>query len=121
MQQATRAPPVERRIEQAPPAERLSTPADTHSLESFLIPQNGTEINEVDKTRECSISRGEPLELPLQASTIALATKPTYQLQMSYGPATMEIHLTARLLDTGAGLKLISSSVISHERRNGMK
>lgn len=59
--------------------------------------------------------------VPLQVSDIAVTAKTTQKLRISHGPTTTATSTATSLLDTGAEVNLICSSMIRNEWRDGME
>lgn len=81
----------------------------------------GTDVNEIEKPRQCAGSLAEPLAFPIQVSYIAPRAKPTNNLQIPFGTTAAVVHRATYLLDTREDLNIIRSSMLFNEWQNRVK
>lgn len=62
-----------------------------------------------------------PLEFALTLTEVILTSRPTYKLRLSYGILTTVLRTSVCPLDTRAGINLIRSKMIPHDRETLMK
>lgn len=73
------------------------------------------------RKNKVTVSLSEPLAFPVESIDIALPAKPTYKFRITYEICASIIHTANCLLDSGAGVSLISSLVIPRRRSSRSK
>lgn len=118
VQKATPAPPIVRHIREVPSVERTPALAMTLIRGSLLFPSTGTEGGDVTEPRQYAVSLARPYEFHSQVGDISLTTRPALKLWMPNRPKPTSMHTVTCLLDTGAGVNLIHSSMLPNEKQN---
>lgn len=91
------------------------------SRASFYFLSIGTKMNDYQKPREFAISLAELLEFPQQKGDIALATRPTYELRVLYGPIKTVVRTATCHFGSVMKVYLIRFSMISEKVHNSAR